>query len=134
MSEKSEVRSEYLTAAIIGESARPVRAGPLQRSPSDHAQIVIGDELLKGHVRDANSHYLCKELWELGVKVGKVVVVADDTEAIVTEVRSLSPLYDYVLTTGGVGPTHDDITVEGMCVYAECHNKCTASDLWFSLP
>ena len=76
-------------------------------------QLVIGDELLKGHVRDANSHYLCKELWELGVKVGKVVVVADDEDAIVTEVRVLSPLYDYVLTTGGVGPTHDDITVEG---------------------
>lgn len=74
---------------------------------------MIGDELLKGHVQDTNSHYLCKELWELGVKVGRVVVVPDDLEAIATEVRILSPLYDYVLTSGGVGPTHDDITMEG---------------------
>lgn len=77
------------------------------------AGAVIGDELLKGHVQDTNSHYLCQELWGLGVKVGRVVVVPDDLEAIATEVRALSPLYHFVLTSGGVGPTHDDITMEG---------------------
>lgn len=75
--------------------------------------IVIGDEILKGHVQDTNSHFLCKGLWELGVKVARVVVVPDDVEAIAKEVRLLSPGHDFVLTSGGVGPTHDDITMEG---------------------
>lgn len=79
---------------------------------------MIGDELLKGHVQDTNSHYLCKELWELGLKVGKIVVVPDDLDTIATEVRTLSPLYDYVLTTGGVGPTHDDVTMEGTYIHS----------------
>ncbi len=74
---------------------------------------MIGDEILKGHVQDINSHFICKELWKLGVKVSRIVVVGDDLEAIAEEVRSLSPLYDFVLTSGGVGPTHDDVTMEG---------------------
>ena len=74
---------------------------------------VIGDEILKGHVQDTNSHFLCKELWALGVKVCRTVVVADDIQAIAAEVEVLSPLYDFILTSGGVGPTHDDITMEG---------------------
>lgn len=75
--------------------------------------VVIGDEILKGHVQDANSHFLCTGLWELGVKVGRVVVVPDDLDMIAEEVRTLSPRYDFVLTSGGVGPTHDDVTMEG---------------------
>lgn len=76
-------------------------------------ELVIGDEILKGHVQDTNSHFLCKGLWELGVKVVKVVVLPDDLDAITNEVRASAPLYDFVLTTGGVGPTHDDITMKG---------------------
>ena len=68
---------------------------------------------MKGHVQDTNSHFLCKELWELGAKVNKIVVVRDDMEDIAAEVRAASPKYDIVITTGGVGPTHDDITMEG---------------------
>jgi len=72
---------------------------------------------LKGHVQDTNSHYLCKELWQLGAKVSKIVVVRDDMEDIASVVRETSPNFDVVITTGGVGPTHDDITLEGN--YAE---------------
>lgn len=74
---------------------------------------VIGDEILKGHVKDSNSHFLCQGLWEMGVKVCRTVVVPDQLDAIATEVRTLSALHDFVLTSGGVGPTHDDITMEG---------------------
>lgn len=64
-------------------------------------------------MQDTNSHFLCKGLWGLGVKVVKVVVLPDDLAAITNEVRTSAALYDFVLTTGGVGPTHDDITMEG---------------------
>lgn len=74
---------------------------------------VIGDEILKGHVQDTNSYFLCQELWKLGVKVTKIVVVSDDMDAIITEVKAASPVNDFVLTTGGLGPTHDDVTMEG---------------------
>ena len=65
-------------------------------------------------MQDTNSHFLCKELWQLGAKVGKIVVVRDDMEDIASAVREVSPNYDVVITTGGVGPTHDDITLEGI--------------------
>lgn len=68
---------------------------------------------MKGHVRDSNSHFLSKELWGLGVKVAKIVFLPDDVQTIAAEVRTAAPLYDFVITTGGVGPTHDDITMEG---------------------
>ena len=64
-------------------------------------------------MQDTNSHFLCKGLWGRGVKVLKVVVLPDDLDVITNEVRASAPLYDFVLTTGGVGPTHDDITMEG---------------------
>ncbi len=64
-------------------------------------------------MQDTNSHFLCKELWQLGAKVKKIVVVRDDIDDIASAVRAASPNYDIVITTGGVGPTHDDITMEG---------------------
>ncbi|XP_003383452.1 PREDICTED: FAD synthase-like [Amphimedon queenslandica] len=76
--------------------------------------IVIGEEILKGHVHDINSHYLAKELWSLGVKVKKISVVGDDVDDISQEVKIFSHLYDYVLTSGGIGPTHDDVTMAGI--------------------
>lgn len=76
--------------------------------------IIIGDEVLKGQVQDTNSHYLCHQLWLLGVTVCKVVVVADDREEIADEVHKFAAAYDYVLTTGGVGFTHDDVTMEAV--------------------
>ena len=64
-------------------------------------------------MQDANSPYLCKQLWGLGVQVCRIAVVPDDLGAIAQEVRGLSQLYDYVITSGGMGPTHDDVTMEG---------------------
>jgi FAD synthetase len=76
--------------------------------------IVIGNEILSGKTRDENSFYLVRELRDLGVDVRKISVVPDELSCISNEVREFSNSYDYVFTTGGVGPTHDDLTMEGI--------------------
>lgn len=74
------------------------------------ALVIIGDEILSGRTKDANMAYLGKELNRLGVRLREVRVVADDRDAIVTAVNHCRATFDYVFTTGGIGPTHDDIT------------------------
>lgn len=76
--------------------------------------IVIGNEILSGKTRDENSLYLVRELRDLGVDVRKISVVPDDLNLISAEVREFSNSFDYVFTTGGVGPTHDDLTMNGV--------------------
>jgi molybdenum cofactor synthesis domain-containing protein len=76
--------------------------------------IVIGNEILSGKTRDENSPYLTHELRSLGVDVRKISVIPDELELISTEVREFSDSFDYVFTTGGVGPTHDDLTMSGV--------------------
>ena len=76
--------------------------------------IVIGNEILSGKTRDENSPYLVRELRDLGVDVRKICVVPDELRLISHEVKDFSKSYDYVFTTGGVGPTHDDLTMTGI--------------------
>ena len=76
--------------------------------------IVIGNEILSSKTRDENSPYLAHELRELGVDVRKISVIPDELILISEEVRLFSNSYDYVFTTGGVGPTHDDLTMDGI--------------------
>jgi molybdenum cofactor synthesis domain-containing protein len=76
--------------------------------------IVIGNEILSGKTRDENSPYLVRELRDLGVDVRKISVIPDELNLISDEVREYSVSYDYVFTTGGVGPTHDDLTMDGV--------------------
>jgi molybdenum cofactor synthesis domain-containing protein len=78
------------------------------------AVIVIGNEILSGKTRDENSPYLARELRSLGVDVRKISVIPDELNLISDEVRHCSSCYDYVFTTGGVGPTHDDLTMDGI--------------------
>jgi molybdenum cofactor synthesis domain-containing protein len=74
------------------------------------AMLVIGDEILSGRTRDANMHHLAGELARHGITLCEARVVADDEAAIVAAVRALSEACTYVFTSGGIGPTHDDIT------------------------
>lgn len=78
--------------------------------------IVIGDEILKAQVQDTNSGFLCKHLREYGIRVSKISVIPDDVRTIAHEIRTFSELNDYVITTGGIGPTHDDVTYESLAV------------------
>jgi molybdenum cofactor synthesis domain-containing protein len=78
------------------------------------AILIIGNEILSGKVIDENAAYLSRELRTLGVNVQRIVVVPDDVSAIAEEVATCSPRYDWVFTTGGVGPTHDDVTMTGI--------------------
>src|SRR3990172_1809028 len=78
------------------------------------AILVIGNEILSGKVVDANSPYLCRELRALGVDVERIVTIPDVIEVIAEETRALSRAHDYVFTSGGIGPTHDDLTMDGI--------------------
>ncbi len=74
--------------------------------------VIIGDEILSGRTEDKNLAYLAKWLGKIGISLSEARVVLDDEEAIISSVNSLREKYDYVFTTGGIGPTHDDITTD----------------------
>lgn len=76
------------------------------------AALIIGNELLSGKVQEANLKVLASVLRPLGVHLRRVVLVLDDVQEIADEIRTLCSRYDWVFTSGGVGPTHDDVTVE----------------------
>ena len=78
------------------------------------AIVLIGNEILSGKIADANAPYLCRELRELGVDVRRVSVVPDEVDVIATELAVCTQAWDIVFTSGGVGPTHDDVTMEGV--------------------
>lgn len=78
--------------------------------------IIVGNEILSGKVADSNSHYLCRELRALGVDVERIVTIPDAVETIAANVKTMSQSYDFVFTSGGVGPTHDDLTIEGVAM------------------
>jgi molybdenum cofactor synthesis domain-containing protein len=78
------------------------------------AIIVIGNEILTGKSEDKNASFLIKELYQLGVALRYIVIIPDDIEEIAKAVREASEKFDYVFTSGGVGPTHDDLTIAGI--------------------
>ncbi len=76
------------------------------------AVLIIGNEILSGRTQDTNLAYLAKKLNEYGIQIRETRVVPDIEAEIVTAVNALRKRYDYVFTTGGIGPTHDDITAD----------------------
>ncbi|MCC0071516.1 MAG: competence/damage-inducible protein A [Rhodobacteraceae bacterium] len=78
------------------------------------AILIIGDEILSGRTRDANMHYLAGELTRIGIDLKEVRVVADEMDAIAAAVNALRAGYTHVFTSGGIGPTHDDITADAV--------------------
>jgi FAD synthetase len=82
--------------------------------PKTAGIILVGNEILSGKIEDANAAYLCRELRALGVDVARITVIPDEVQLIAEEVASFSRKFDMVFTSGGVGPTHDDVTIEGV--------------------
>jgi molybdenum cofactor synthesis domain-containing protein len=78
------------------------------------AALIIGNELLSGKVEEANLPLLARTLRGLGVELRRVVMVLDDVDVIAKEVRELAASHDWLFTSGGVGPTHDDVTIEAV--------------------
>ncbi len=76
--------------------------------------IIIGNEILSGSVADTNTAFLARELFARGVCLREVAVIPDDVAVIASRVREFSSRFDLVVTTGGIGPTHDDVTYEGI--------------------
>src|SRR5947207_1389651 len=76
------------------------------------AVLVIGDEILSGRTKDKNIGYIADYLTAIGIDLKEVRIVSDDASAIVEAVNGLRAKYTYVFTTGGIGPTHDDITAD----------------------
>jgi len=94
------------------------------------AIISVGNELLKGDTVNTNASYIARKLTEIGHEVKRIIVIPDNVEEIANEVRKASKLYDFVIVTGGLGATHDDVTNEGiakalergLCVNREVYN------------
>jgi molybdenum cofactor synthesis domain-containing protein len=78
------------------------------------AMLVIGDEILSGRTREANMHHLANELTGRGIRLIEARIVSDDHVAIVAAVNALRGMVDHVFTSGGIGPTHDDITADAI--------------------
>ena len=80
------------------------------------AMLVIGDEILSGRTKDTNTNHLATELTKAGIDLKEARTVSDDPDAIIAAVKALSTAYDTLFTSGGIGPTHDDITAD--CIAA----------------
>lgn len=78
------------------------------------AMIVIGDEILSGRTKDKNIGHLADVMTAIGIDLKEVRIVSDDEDDIVSAINALRPRYTYVFTTGGIGPTHDDITADSV--------------------
>lgn len=102
------------TATRNSQRERKQVTGIMAQQSKNAAIIIIGNEILSGKVQDANSPYLTGELRALGVDVQRISVIPDEIDTIGEEVAACRKRYHLVFTSGGVGPTHDDVTMEGI--------------------
>src|ERR1700733_15865364 len=102
VSETRLVRRRKRGQALAMTASEPVTA----------AILVIGDEILSGRTEDTNTNYIARQLWTLGIDLKEARVVGDVEDEIVAALNALRAHYTYVFTTGGIGPTHDDITAD----------------------
>ena len=80
------------------------------------AAVIIGNEVLSGKVKCENSFFLAEQLYSLGVELKRITTIPDEMDDISQVIREYKDKYDFVFTTGGVGPTHDDITAEAVAM------------------
>ena len=100
---------------MLGATAEELVMDAGQAAPSEivtAAMLVIGDEILSGRTKDKNIGHIAEYLTNIGIDLKEVRVVADEEDEIVAALNALRDRYTYVFTTGGIGPTHDDITAD----------------------
>ena len=95
------------------------------------AILVIGDEILSGRTRDSNLHYLSCELTKIGINLQEARIIPDNATEIINAVKWLSSKYNYLFTSGGIGPTHDDITAD--CIAAAFETEINIREDAFKL-
>ncbi len=86
----------------------------LSAMASTAAALIIGNEILTGKIAEQNLHVMAKELFALGIELRRVVVCPDEIETIARDVNALRSAHDVLITSGGVGPTHDDVTMKAV--------------------
>merc|ERR1712098_700199 len=104
------------TSRIMTSSSAAAATADERNSRMIHTAgcIIIGDEVLGGKTVDTNSAYFAKFCFSLGIQLKRIEVIADDEEEIIEAARRMSKNYDLVVTSGGIGPTHDDITYQSI--------------------
>lgn len=105
---------QFANRPDIGRDSCVMSGSADRRRHTTAAMVVIGNEILSGKVVDSNSPYLARELRTAGVELERILVIPDEIDVIAETVRSCSRKYDLVFTSGGVGPTHDDMTIAGV--------------------
>src|SRR5512137_2852513 len=96
---------------MVGAAPRRATTAHGKKVAKTAGILIIGSEVLSGKVTDENSPYLVRELRDLGVDVRRIVTIPDELPVIVKAVQDMARTHDLVFTTGGVGPTHDDVTI-----------------------
>ncbi|KAI9821813.1 MAG: hypothetical protein M1827_002395 [Pycnora praestabilis] len=105
-------RISFLSGVMTSSAVSPEEKG--RRTIHTAGCIIIGDEVLGGKTVDTNSAYLAKFCFSLGMNLKRIEVIADDEDEIIEAARRMSDSYDFVVTSGGIGPTHDDITYQSI--------------------
>ena len=82
--------------------------------------LIIGNEILSGRTQDTNSNFIAKHLIKSGIELKEIIVIQDIEARIIEEVSRFSKIYTYVFTTGGIGPTHDEITSDCIAKAFDC--------------
>ncbi|EXJ56055.1 hypothetical protein A1O7_08986 [Cladophialophora yegresii CBS 114405] len=102
------------TSRMTSSSNVETISGPQKGLIQTAGCLIIGDEVLGGKTVDTNSAYFAKFCFSLGVQLRRIEVIADDEDEIIEAARRMSKNYDFVVTSGGIGPTHDDITYQSI--------------------
>ncbi|KAI7688006.1 Molybdopterin binding protein, partial [Hortaea werneckii] len=108
------LHSSAAAPALTATASRAMAAERSKRTINTAGCIIIGDEVLGGKTVDTNSAWFAKYCFSLGINLKRVEVIADDESEIVEATRRMSHNYDMVVTSGGIGPTHDDITYQSI--------------------
>ena len=119
LSNRTKEKAENLKKIDVDEIIMKARESWFKEDKKDNKKIkaaivIIGNEILSGRTQDANVPFLAKWLNDLGVNVGEVRIIEDKEKSIISCIREIKDNFKYIFTTGGIGPTHDDITAESI--------------------